>query len=117
MDEKKCDFRNIFDENGNIDRKAATEMMKNTPKSEQPALWQTLIDLSNLKKTAKPQKNKEEEIVKEKVSITSANPRCFDTSTFSMANKLEDMTRERYIDEYVAKLVDGCHEIDEFLKK
>ena len=117
MDEKKCDFRNIFDENGNIDRKAATEMMKNTPKSEQPALWQTLIDLSNLKKTAKPQKNKEEEILKEKVSITSANQRCFDTSTFSMANKLEDMTRERYIDEYVAKLVDGCHEIDEFLKK
>lgn len=117
MDEKNCDLGNIFDENGNIDRKAATEMMKNTPKSEQPALWQTLIDLSNLKKTAKPQKNKEEEIVKNPVSITSANPRCFDTSTFSMANKPEGMTRKEYIDEYVAKLVNGCHEIDEFLKK
>ena len=116
MDEKHYDLRNIFDENGNIDRKAATEMMKNTPKSEQSALWQTLIDLSNLKKTAKPEKNKED-IVKETISITIVNPKCFDTSTFSMANKPEGMTRENYIDEYVAGLVNGCHEIDEFLKK
>ena len=117
MDKKDIiGIQNLFDKDGNFNIKIATELMKNTPKEEQDDLWGVYISLAKSQQQPS-KKNEEEAIIKEEEKLfMPANPKCFDTATFSPKDKPANMSMEVYMQTYVDERVFGCHESDNLKK-
>ena len=117
MDKKDIiGIQNLFDKDGNFNIKIATELMKNTPEEEQDDLWGVYISLAKSQQQLS-KKSEEEAIIKEEEKLfMPANPKCFDTKTFSPKDKPANMSMEVYMQTYVDERVFGCHESDNLKK-